>query len=293
MVGGMLPAHRPKRKWRRYLLYIYCIMVFFLVHFFNLGRYTAMFFTSSSGFTSIFIVALSNSLTLLLVVSTSRRTKYIRPFLECYSSLYTNTNIPHDNYKPFFIKMSKWIAVWSIIVTFAEVINFMINIFITIDTNPMIEILITPLSKTDSTRKYVSFIFVVNIFISVVVYCGCCWLFISIIYIIYKEYVCINNQIKDYVRENTIKEHIEEVRLHHERLNEMLRNADDVICGMAGLFSLSVIALFCLAAYDIAVGTRNIYILTTLFLSLVTVLLIYSVIFSGCILINDQVSYTL
>ena len=289
VIGGILPTHRPKQRWRRYLMYIY-IFLMFMLHSYNLGRSVALFFTTSIGFISNTILTSSYLMTWLLVVATSKRTRFIRPFLEQFSELYESKKLPISNYQKAFIKFSNFYAIATIVCVTGAFIYLTLNMYIFYDLNPFLEIVIAPLNKDDPITKKVAILFVLQWAISVPPFFGSCWLFLSVTLVLYKEYRHVNTFIEKSVREKNLKGKIEEFRIHHEKLNGLLGNADDLLNAVTGNYSLSVIGLFCLAAYDVAGGVGDVIIFMSLLSNLIVVIIVWLVIISGCIHLNDQVN---
>ena len=289
VIGGILPTHRPKQRWRRYLMYIY-ISFMCMLHLFNLGRSVSLAFITTLGLTSNMMLVSSYLMTLVLVMSTSRRSKYIRPFLQDFTKLYQNGTIPICNYKKSFIMMSKFCAASTVIGLTLIFILFTINLYLSYYINPFFQLLIAPLTFDDPITVKVAYLFVLLVALSMPSFTAPCWLFVSVTFVLYKEYKHVNQLIMKNVKDKTIKGKIEEFRLHHENLNALLEHADDILNGVTGIFSISVIGLFCLAAYEVAGGVRNIYIFLGLLFNLTVIIILWFVIIYGSIVLNDQVN---
>ena len=289
VTGGILPSHRPKKRWRRWLMYIYIFLIFIL-HSLNLGRSVALFFTTSIGLTSNMMLASIYLMTWALVIGTSKRVKHIRPFLEQFDLLYKSGNIPVCNYQKTFIKFSRYVAVFTVIDIFGVLIFFTVVMYIYYDTNPFFELIIVPLTLDNPITKKLIIFFALQSTIIIPAFIGPCWLFLSVTLVLYKEYSHINKLIEKHVRERNINGKIEDFRLHHEKLNGLLEVADDLLNVEIGIYSLSVIGMFCLAAYQAAHGVSHLMIYTTLIFTMIVVITIWFALITGCIYLNDQVS---
>ena len=288
VTGGILPSHRPKKRWRRWLMYIY-ISLIFILHSFNLGRSVALFFTTSIGLTSNIILTCSYLMTWALVVGTSKRMKHIRPFLKQFTQLYERGTIPVCNYQKTFVKFSRYYAIFSVIGIIGMLLFFTLYIYLFYNSNPFLELVVVPLTLDNPITKNLAIFFAFQSTISIPAYLGPCWLFLSLTLVLYKEYSHTNKLIEKSVREKNIRGKTEEYRLHHEKLSGLVRCADEVLNAVTGIYSLSVIVLFCLGAYEVAGGVTNIIIFSSFLLSMFVVIIIWFVIISGCICLNDQV----
>ena len=152
-----------------------------------------------------------------------------------------------------------------------------------------LELVVVPLTLDNPITKNLAIFFAFQSTISIPAYLGPCWLFLSLTLVLYKEYSHINKLIEKSVREKNIRGKTEEYRLHHEKLSGLVRCADEVLNAVTGIYSLSVIVLFCLGAYEVAGGVTNIIIFSSFLLSMFVVIIIWFVIISGCICLNDQV----
>ena len=179
VIGGILPTHRPKQRWRRYLMYIY-ISFMCMLHLFNLGRSVSLAFITTLGLTSNMMLVSSYLMTLALVMSTSRRSKYIRPFLQDFTKLYQNGTIPICNYKKSFIMMSKFCAASTVIGLTLIFILFTINLYLSYYINPFFQLLIAPLTFDDPITVKVAYLFVLLVALSMPSFTAPCWLFVSV-----------------------------------------------------------------------------------------------------------------
>ena len=223
------------------------------------------------------------------LVGTSKRMKHIRPFLKQFTQLYERGTIPVCNYQKTFVKFSRYYAIFSVIGIIGMLLFFTLYIYLFYDSNPFLELVVVPLTLDNPITKNLAIFFAFQSTISIPAYLGPCWLFLSLTLVLYKEYSHINKLIEKSVREKNIRGKTEEYRLHHEKLSGLVRSADEVLNAVTGIYSLSVIVLFCLGAYEVAGGVTNIIIFSSFLLSMFVVIIIWFVIISGCICLNDQV----